>query len=224
MKILIVASTILEIKPLLKIESEKSNNSRYFDLAHTKHDVSAIITGVGIPAMCTLLSTHLTNKKYDLVINAGIAGAYQGKHQIGDIVGISSEIFGDLGAEGNNATFLDLFSLGLCEENEFPFVDRKLICNSNFYDRLHVTKTNGVTVNLTSGTQDTIDQRATRFDPGIETMESGAFFYVCLFNRQPFLALRAISNIVQIRDRESWQVDRAITELNKKLVEILLKL
>jgi futalosine hydrolase len=59
-----------------------------------------------------------------------------------------------------------------------------------------------------------------RFSPDIETMESAAFFYVCLQEKIPFLALRAISNKVEPRDKSKWNIPLAMQNLSNVLKNV----
>jgi futalosine hydrolase len=61
-----------------------------------------------------------------------------------------------------------------------------------------------------------------RYHPDIETMEGAAFFYVCSRENIPFLAIRAVSNKVELRNREKWNIPLAINNLSEKFGELLL--
>ena len=63
-----------------------------------------------------------------------------------------------------------------------------------------------------------------KYHPDIETMEGAAFFYVCSREKIPFMALRAVSNIVEPRDREKWNIELALANLSVKLNEVSLLL
>jgi futalosine hydrolase len=63
-----------------------------------------------------------------------------------------------------------------------------------------------------------------KFNPDIETMEGATFFYICSRENIPFLAVRAISNRVEKRNRESWNIALALDNLSVKLIEIFLTL
>ena len=52
-------------------------------------------------------------------------------------------------------------------------------------------------------------------------MEGAAFFYACLLAKIPFLEIRSISNYVEARNRETWNLPLAINNLNQILIEIL---
>ncbi len=55
----------------------------------------------------------------------------------------------------------------------------------------------------------------------METMESAGVFYVCLMEKVNFLAIRAISNFVEPRNKEAWNIPLAIANLNRVLFEII---
>jgi futalosine hydrolase len=61
-----------------------------------------------------------------------------------------------------------------------------------------------------------------KFNPDIESMEGATFFYICRREKIPFLALRAISNIVEIRNRSNWDIKLALLNLAEKLNEVFL--
>ena len=61
-----------------------------------------------------------------------------------------------------------------------------------------------------------------KYNPDIETMEGATFFYICSRENIPFLALRAISNRVEPRNKEKWNIQLALDNLSEKLKEVLL--
>jgi futalosine hydrolase len=61
-----------------------------------------------------------------------------------------------------------------------------------------------------------------RYHPDIETMEGAAFFYVCSKENIPFLALRAVSNRVEPRDKAKWNIPLALKNLSDELGKVLL--
>jgi futalosine hydrolase len=50
-------------------------------------------------------------------------------------------------------------------------------------------------------------------------MESAAFFYVCLSQKVPFAALRAISNKVEVRNKAAWNIPQAVQNLETAIRE-----
>ena len=55
-------------------------------------------------------------------------------------------------------------------------------------------------------------------------MEGATFFYICSREKIPFLALRAISNRVELRNRNKWNIPLALDNLSEKLNEVILTL
>jgi futalosine hydrolase len=60
-----------------------------------------------------------------------------------------------------------------------------------------------------------------RFDPDVETMEGAAFMYACLIHGVPFAQVRAVSNMVERRNRAAWKLDEAISNLGTVASQIL---
>jgi futalosine hydrolase len=52
-------------------------------------------------------------------------------------------------------------------------------------------------------------------------MEGAAFMFACDQERIPYLQVRAVSNLVEKRNRDRWNIPLAIENLNKKIIEFL---
>jgi futalosine hydrolase len=52
-------------------------------------------------------------------------------------------------------------------------------------------------------------------------MEGAAFMYACLINNIPFAQVRAVSNIVERRNRDRWRMPEAIRNLGAAAVRIV---
>jgi len=81
-----------------------------------------------------------------------------------------------------------------------------------------------ITVNAATGSEKTRRMHLEKFNPDIETMEGATFFYICSQENIPFLALRAISNMVERRNKSNWKIPLALNNLSDKLIEVLLTL
>lgn len=183
-------------------------------------DVHFLITGVGMTATAFSLGYILANNKYHLVINAGIAGAFNRELKIGDVVQIDSEQFGDLGVEERDGQFTDAFDLGLIEKNQLPFQNGVMKNEGSAqFNFLPIHK--GLTINKVHGTQTSIEAIQNKYDADVESMEGAAFFYACLMADVPFLQIRSISNYVEPRNRDNWDLPLAIGNLNKILKEVV---
>jgi futalosine hydrolase len=208
MKILVVAATEAEIAPFLKSEGHK-------------HEISALITGVGMVATAYELTKALSKHKYDLVLQAGIAGSFDRNIALGSLVFINSDQYGDLGAEGHDK-YIDIFTLGFLEPDVHPFSKGKLVNPlSAVHGKISLPQVSGVTINTISGNETTINARKQRHGAQVESMEGAAFHFVCLKEHVPFAQVRAISNYVEPRNKENWKIKEAIINLNDWLIKFI---
>jgi nucleoside phosphorylase len=62
---------------------------------------------------------------------------------------------------------------------------------------------------------------AARFNPQVESMEGAAFMCACQIGRVSFAQVRAVSNIVEPRNRGAWRMADAIRSLGRAGLAIL---
>ncbi len=220
MKILIVAATPFEILPLSNyLQSEYDNlGQQHFQKGDLQ--VQLLITGVGQMLTAFAMGTVLSNKPYDFLLNAGVAGAFNRTLQLGQVVNVVSEQFGDLGAENKDGTFLNIHQMELLPPNQLPFQNGQLT-NPSAIDFQFLPQVHGLTVNKVHGNQSSIDSIMQQYQVDIESMEGAAFFYAALLSEIPFLEIRAISNYVEPRNRDNWRLSEAIESLNSTLIELV---
>lgn len=218
--LLIVAATEFEIAPLLQwLEQQKAPDANR-KFSFNELEISVLLTGVGLPLAMFQLTRALTTARYDLVINAGIAGALDTRLELGAVVQVVSETFADLGVEEADGSFTDLFKLNLIHPEAPPFQDRKMVNTfGSAYDFL--PKVHGISVNKVHGSASSIEQLKRRSNASVESMEGAATFYTCLMYQTPFLEIRSISNFVEPRNRDAWQIPLAIENLNEVLIDML---
>jgi futalosine hydrolase len=203
MRLLIVAATEMEIKPFLNHFAGDADTFGY------------LITGVGLVATAYALARHLQLNKYDFVLQVGVAGCYGRKLNLGDVVFVNSDQFGDLGAE-DHADFLDIFELGLADRDKAPFAAGRLVASMDGTSlQIDLPGVKGLSVNTVSGNERTIALRTKKYGCEIESMEGAAFHYVCRQEGVPFAQVRAISNYVTPRDKSLWKMKEAIVNLNE---------
>ena len=191
------------------------------------HDsvVTVLITGVGMVATTFQLTKHLSQHDYNLILNIGIAGAFENTLQLGEVVQVCTDCFAELGADDTNQ-FVSVFSLGLIAENEFPFSNR-LLKNSLEAPYLKAfKKVNGITVNKVSGNQKAIEKLkaqliASKYKPETESMEGAAFFYTCFQFNAACIQLRAISNYIENRNKANWKIKEAVSNLETAVLLVL---
>ena len=204
MKILVVAATQLEIEPFINL----------------KNNIEVLICGVGIPSTVYHLTKKMLQEKYDLVIQAGIAGTFSKKLKKGEVVVVEQDAFGDIGVE-EKGEFKTLFQLDFDDKNKFPFKNGWLVNTSEIINTAHLKKVNGVTVNKISDRKKQAKQLKEIFNADVESMEGAAFHFVCLQQNIPFLQLKSISNKVGERDKSKWNMIEAIANLNRELIDLV---
>ncbi len=211
MKLLLIAATEFEIQPILNEQAIIVEEDKKFDV---------MISGIGMQSTIYHLTKKLLQEKYDIVIQAGIAGAFSKKIKRGEVILVKQDSFGDLGIE-ENGEFKTLSDINFDGENKFPFENGMLI---NKYDISRITQlklVNGVTVNKITDRKKVTKQMKKKFNAEIESMEGAALHYVCLQQGIKFLQLRSISNYVGVRDKLKWKMETAIENLNSELIRII---
>lgn len=221
MNLLITAATAMEIQPLLnhlEEEWEKQGNNSY---RSGRMNIDILISGIGGLFTVYHLTRYLQHRPCSAALQAGIAGSFNMTFELGEVVLVEREYLADLGIE-DKETFTDLFDHKFMDPNEFPFQHGALINDfSHLYNIAGLEKAVGVSVNRASGNLRSIAQLEQKYHPDIESMEGGAFHYVCLQEKIPFWQMRAISNYVEVRDKSKWKMPFAIENLNIKLVTFL---
>jgi futalosine hydrolase len=202
MKILIVSATELEIKSCR-------------DILSTKHQLEYLVTGTGMIATAYSVATRLKESKFDLAINIGIAGSFDRSILIGEVVCVINDMISELGAE-DDKEFLNLTMLGL------EGIDTFYVNTSDQFPVLNkFVKVSSITVNTVHGNDESILKVVKRLNPQIETMEGAAFFYVCEKENIAAIQLRSISNYVEKRNRDAWNIPLALVSLKQALSEVI---
>jgi futalosine hydrolase len=210
MNLLIVAAT----------EAETGLLKQYLTQQPVKK-VSLLITGVGMLATAYALTKHLQHNKYDLIIQAGVGGSFDRSIPLGSLVFITSDRYGDLGAEDHDK-YIDIFDMGLMDKNIPPYSDGRLATPLlPIHSKIALPQVSGLTVNTVSGNEQTIARRAKQFGCAIESMEGAAFHYVCLQEGVAFAQVRSISNYVIPRNKSQWQMKDAIINLNNWMIDFI---
>ena len=221
MQTLIVSATFFEIEKLIEDFEFIKIKENFYSRNTETNSVDILVTGIGIAFTIYMLTKSLNKKTYDLVLNAGIAGSFSDNLKIGDVVQVKNEEFADIGIRSKDS-FSTLFEMGFIKANEFPFVDGKLKA-ANLKKQLipELNQVNGITVNTVNGNKKEIEELKKKFDADIESMEGAAVFYVCQMEKIPFIQIRSISNYVEERNKESWDIPLAINNLMKTIKEYI---
>lgn len=199
MALLIVAATREEILPSIPL-LEAMN-------------ISYLITGVGLIATAHSLTRSLSKNSYTLIVNVGIAGSFDKKRKLGDTVLIHKDTISELGAE-DGGQFIPIDTLGF----------GTAAWNSSQVPSLHVNleKVESISVNTVHGNEKSIQLIQERYpDVVLESMEGAAVFYVSAQENVPAIQIRSISNYIEHRNKDTWNIPLAIANLNSWLCEFV---
>lgn len=220
MKILVTAATEAEIALSIKHIASIGKEVKPLVFEHNGHEIAFVVTGVGMAATAYNLARILATGQYDFILQAGIAGAFDRNILLGEVLAVSSDRFADLGAE-DGEYFIDVFDLGLDKPDQSPYTD-KLLLNPYISELdIQLRAVDAITVNTVTGSHASVE-RLQRIYPGaLESMEGGAFHYVCLCEKVRFLQIRAVSNYIERRNRDAWQIELAVNNLNEFLLKYI---
>jgi futalosine hydrolase len=222
-RILVVTATDAEVAPLVaSLTPVPGRSSRLKSFTHETQSVDVLTTGVGSVATATWCSGVFARERYDLVLNAGVCGSFRPALAPGHVVHVTTDRLADLGAEDGDA-FLSVYDLQLLSEDEFPFTRGRLVNSAPPSNSAIAALSVGdaITVNTVHGHESTIARAVERYNPHVESMEGAAFMYACLVHGVSFAQIRAISNIVERRNRTAWKLQEAIDALSRTVLTII---
>ncbi len=218
MHLAILSPTIFESAALL------NHLEQHFTLekgVYKKQNLSISLSVCGVGLVNTAIHTsRIAQNDSDLMILIGLAGTFNRAFEIGTVVNVTEEAYGDLGAEDQNGRLLSIHDLELIPADKPPFQNGKLI-NPSAHEFSFLPKASSISVNKVSGSKQSIELIEDAFAVDIENMEGAAFFQVCLSQRKRFLQLRAISNYVEPRNKDNWKINEALVNLTDVLVNII---
>jgi futalosine hydrolase len=223
LKVLFITSTDTEAAALKKVQGMTLAKDKFIS---GSLEIELMVGGVGAISTAWNFSQWLAiNKKPDLAINAGIAGSYREEYPVGSVVMPVTDCFADAGIEDGDK-FITLYEAGLAGKDEFPFRNGLLQSENRYCEELSeiLNTVDAITVNTATGSEKTKKRLIRKFNPGIETMEGAAFFYICARERIPFVAIRSVSNMVERRDRDKWNIPLAIDNMTFALEKVFKKL
>ncbi|RYZ96929.1 MAG: futalosine hydrolase [Sphingobacteriaceae bacterium] len=219
MRILIVAATAPEVEKLNAdlrfsiMDCDQGNRiTPELKSIYDKLHISVLITGAGMVATAFALGSHLAKENYDLAINLGICGSFDRSIALGEVLEITNDTVAELGAE-DGESFIPMSQLGFGEET--------FTSSYTLPAQLNIKQATAITVNTVHGNDASIQKTTSRINAQLESMEGAAFFYACRQVNVPCLQIRAVSNYVEKRNREAWQIGLAIKNLNTFVVGLL---
>ncbi len=174
--------------------------------------VEMLVSGVGPVEAASAVSRALAQSTYDLVISAGIAGAFEGAAQLGEGVVVSDEML-ELDLEtGVPISLPEGASLVNHTSSDLTLVDRLA--------ELGFRAVRGITVSRVTAT-DVSAARLAVFGVGVETMEGFSVLRAAEIAGVPAVEVRGISNIVCDRKNSRWDFSAGVQGVQTILTALL---
>jgi futalosine hydrolase len=166
--------------------------------------VETLVSGIGPVDAAARVSRALAAQRYDVVINAGIAGVFEGVAKIGDGVVVGEELYELMQETGAP---LALPPGNLIAER-VP-ADTQLI---EAVTALGFPLVRGITVSHVTSTEATA-QRLRARGAEVESMEGFAVLRAAQLANIPAIELRGISNFVGDRSKSGWDFNAGLSGL-----------
>ena len=182
--------------------------------AQPRHEVDLLVTGVGMVATAAQCARALALARYDLALNVGVCGSFDPALPPGTVVHVVRDRLTELGAEdGDGFLTIEDLQLGASEVvNAAPPANAALA---------QLRQVSAITVNTVHGHERTIADVIARCRPQVETMEGAAFMYACGLSGVPYAQLRAVSNVVERRNRAAWRMQDALAALGPVVTKVV---
>jgi len=207
------------VSKLKRLVPEEYAGVRFYGGSSADRKVVLAVSGIG-KANAAHGTTLLIERYHPTcLIHIGIGGCYPDTGiGVGDIAVAEKEIYADEGVVGRTG-FRDLREIGLPLYrdgrrkffNEFPASApllrhfRKVAARS-----VHsVSYGTFLTVSTVTGTLRKARELRDSFGGICESMEGAAVYHMCAIHAVPCLEIRGISNVVEDRDRSSWDLESA---------------
>jgi futalosine hydrolase len=212
---------------------------RWLDGEVEGRPIRVVETGMGGVNAAHALTCVLQAWRPALVLQLGIGGAYpESGLRVGDVGLASEENYGDLGVrtpEGWQSA--ELIGIPVLERGEHRYFNRlplervwveaagEVLAGVDWGgDDVGVESGSFVTVQECSGTDALGVERGGRFAAICESMEGAAVAHLCLLYGLPFLEVRGISNLVEDRRREAWDLPLAARRAQRAGMALLSEL
>lgn len=178
-------------------------------LGPERHRLADVVAaGVGAAAAAVAGTVFLAAAGaggYRLVVSAGIGGAFAGRAEPGDLLRADRIVAADLGAQTPDG-FASITDLGFGQPVECLAAPLAGLPKAVVGDLL--------TVNTATGTAEQAAELAARYPDAVgEAMEGYGVALAAQRFGVPAAELRAVSNLIGPRDRDAWQIPRALDAL-----------
>ncbi len=215
MKIAIIGAMKEEISFLLPFlvnkQEKKINNFTFYLGTIDEKELIIVRSGVGKVMSALLVATLINNFAFDYIINFGVAGGYIGTN-IGDVIVGKTYVYGDV-----DVTIDDKYRYG--HMPNFPFLftaDPYLLNKTTSLEPKYGTIMTSDSFIFDNHKISALlnkyyyDLKVLAFD-----MESAAFAQACHYFALPFIAIRAISDIIGCPNQQQSFIENLEFAINK---------
>lgn len=236
MKPIVVIAAVPQEIELLEKALEHSGRVRTGGFEYVEGTLGTlriIVCAGGVGKVNAAAATAVMIERYQprLVINTGCAGAYLGSGlAVGNLVVASEEVLADDGVVVDDGwkglRYMNLPSVeqgGLNCYNLLPLsrhASEKAMQLADCYG-VFLVRARFATVSTCSGTRLQGAELSHRWKALVESMEGAAVAQVCLRCGVDCLEIRGISNMVEERDLEAWDMPRALEAAQRFVLKYL---
>ena len=175
-----------------------------------------LVGGVGAAAAAAATAATLAVTPYQLVVSAGVGGAFPHAARIGELLVAERIIAADLGADGPEG-FQSVEELGF---GVAVFETRAL--DGLKGATVGVVRGDLLTVNTTTGTAEQAARLRERYPRSVgEAMEGYGVAVAAARFGLPVAEVRAVSNLIGPRDRAAWRIGEALAALTAAAAPIV---
>lgn len=194
------------------VEAERAAFDR--GLSEELRAASTVLAGgvgaatVAAATAATLARAECAGTRYDIVVSAGIGGAFPEAAQVGDLLLATRIVAADLGADSAEG-FLSVEELGFGTA-VYPALRLDHVKPNGS----EVTRGDVLTVNTVTGTAERAAALRARYPESVgEAMEGYGVAVAAARFGLPVAEVRAVSNPVGPRDRNAWRIGDALAAL-----------
>jgi futalosine hydrolase len=182
-----------------------------------RHELDVLVCGVGPAAAAaatarTIAENSHMGRAYDVVVNAGICGAFQGRARIGDLLIATDSVAAELGV-ALPRRFQPIDEIG--------FGTNRIGCNTVLTVAVEGVRGEILTLASITGSEGLAANLAHRYPDAIgEAMEGFGVATAAQQAGLPFAEIRAVSNYIGDRDVENWDWGTALKTLTTGIREL----
>jgi len=225
MDILIVSPSFISLQKFisqLQLVDNYGKNYARFQFADNELDI--LISGHGGSVVSHWVNKAIQRKSYDLVIHLGRSYALNDKSEVGSLVNVIDDYFGDLGFTYDSG-FQSLFDLDLIPKNENPFKNGMLENPSDYSEILtSFRKVSGMTCNTIPSSLFQIGEIYIKNYPEIVSLDGAAVLYACLETNTDVIQLSYVAGKLETATESLNVDDIEIDRITEVLEDVLSKL